>query len=144
MKEKKLAKERNQNTNLASEFYVASQLYRMGYIVTITLGHTKEIDLIVAHPDGRTVTIDVKGLKNKTNWPLKPKLIRHDHFYVLVCYLNRFQDFSVPPEVYVIPSTQVKPFLGKWTGWPEVTAVAYRHIKNGKFKDAWHLLFDKK
>ena len=35
------------NTNLASEFYVASLLFRLGYAVTITLGHTKEIDLIV-------------------------------------------------------------------------------------------------
>ena len=52
-----------QNTNLAAEFFVASQLFRLGYTVTITLGNTKEIDLLVAHPDGRTVTIDVKGLK---------------------------------------------------------------------------------
>jgi len=58
---------KTQNTNLASEFYVASQLFRQGYVVTVTLGHTKEIDLIVAHPDGRTITIDMKGLKNTTN-----------------------------------------------------------------------------
>ena len=51
-----------QNTNLAAEFYVASQLFRLGYIVTITLGHTKEIDLIVAHPDDGTHEKTVRPL----------------------------------------------------------------------------------
>jgi hypothetical protein len=138
-----LARELNQNTNMSSEFYVASQLYRLGYIVTITLGHTKEIDLIVAHPDGRTITIDVKGLKNRTNWPLKPKLIRRDHFYVLVSYIDKYQDISIPPEIFVIPSTRVKSLLGNWTGRPDITAVGYNRVRNGKYKDAWHLLFGK-
>lgn len=84
-----MARKGSQNTNLASEFYVASQLYRLGYVVTITLGHTKEIDLIIAHPDGRTVTIDVKGLKNTTNWPLKPKLVNKKHFlYLFLIKIN--------------------------------------------------------
>jgi hypothetical protein len=138
-----LAIRQNQNTNLASEFFIASQLYRLGYTPTITLGHTKEIDLIVAHPDGRTVTIDVKGLKNKTNWPLKPKLISPHHFYVLVCYLEKYQNIAVPPEVFVIPSTRIESLLGKWTGLPQVTAVGYNRVRNGEFKDAWHLLFAK-
>lgn len=132
---------RNQTTNLAAEFFVASQLYRQGYIVTITLGHTKEIDLIIAHPDGRTVTIDVKGLKNKTNWPLKPKLIQRDHFFVLVSYVNQYHDVTTQPEVYVVLSRKVKSLLGGWSGRPEVTAVGYNRVKDGPFKDAWDLLF---
>jgi len=56
-----------EDTNLASEFYIASQLHRLGYITVLALGHTKEIDLVAIHPDGRTATIDVKGLKNTTN-----------------------------------------------------------------------------
>ena len=66
---------KSEDTNLASEFYVASQLYRLGYVTVLTLGHTKEIDLVAIHPDGRTVTIDVKGLKN-TNLRWTP-LSRH-------------------------------------------------------------------
>ena len=56
-----------QNTNLASEFYITYLLFRLGYNVTITLGHTKEIDLIVTDAEGRKVSIDVTGLVGKTN-----------------------------------------------------------------------------
>jgi predicted AAA+ superfamily ATPase len=130
-----------QNTNLAAEFFVASQLFRLGYNVTITLGHTKEIDIIVANQDGRTVTVDVKGLKNKTNWPVKPKLISRNHFYVLVSYLNRFTDVQTQPEVFVIPSARIKRLLRFWTGNPNVSAVTYKRAAQSGFKNAWHLLF---
>lgn len=40
------------NTNLAAEFYVASQIFRLGHTVTITYGNTKEIDLIVHNENG--------------------------------------------------------------------------------------------
>ena len=77
----KKGKGKGGETNLASEFYVASQIFRLGYNATITLGHTKEIDLVVTHPDGRFITIDVKGSKWKTSWPLKLKRKRKDHFF---------------------------------------------------------------
>jgi hypothetical protein len=136
-----MIKQNSQNTNLAAEFYIASQLFRLGYIVTITLGHTKEIDLIVAHPDGRTCTIDVKGLKNTTNWPLNLKLKKKDHFFVLVSYLNKFDQIEVSPDVFVVPSLYVDNLLTKWTGRPEVTCIGYGKLKNSKFRNAWHLLF---
>jgi hypothetical protein len=137
-----IVREKTLNTNLASEFYVASQLLRLGHTVTLTIGHTKEIDLIVAHQDGRLITIDVKGLKNTTNWPLQPKLADKTHFFVLVCYRNHFDDLSSTPEVFVIPSSDVGRLLTPWAGRPEVTAVAYRRIKDTKYKDHWGLLFD--
>lgn len=136
-----MARDKTQNTNLASEFYVASQLFRLGYVVTVTLGHTKEIDIIVAHPDGRTITIDVKGLKNTTNWPLKPKLRSEDHFYILVSYRNRFDDLASHPDVFVIPSLEVEKVLHSWSGKPDVTCVNYRDLKDSKYKNGWGLLF---
>lgn len=129
------------DTNLASEFYVASQLYRLGYTATITLGHTKEIDLVVVHPDGRTITIDVKGLKDTTNWPLTPKLKSTQHFYILVNYKGKLGDLSFRPEVFVIPSLEIDKVLVPWTGVPEVKCVEYKNVKNSKYKDAWELLF---
>ncbi|ODS40957.1 hypothetical protein BEH94_10715 [Candidatus Altiarchaeales archaeon WOR_SM1_SCG] len=138
-----MARDKTQNSNLASEFYVASQLFRVGYVVTITLGHTKEIDLIVVHPDGRTITIDVKGLKNTTNWPLSPKLEKEDHFFVLVSYLNKFADLNIHPDVFVVPSLEIKSLLTPWSGKAQVKqkGVRYRDAKNSKYKDAWELLF---
>jgi len=128
------------NTNLAAEFYVASQLFRLGYTVTITLGHTKEIDLIVSDPKGRVITIDVKGLKNTTNWPIKPKLIKNTHYFVLVCYKSKFNEPSIAPEVFIIPSKRIKSLLGEWSGNPNVTAVGYSKVRNSRFKNAWDLL----
>ena len=132
------------STNLASEFYVASQLFRQGYTTTITFGHTKEIDIIVAHPDGRTITLDVKGLKNKSNWPISPKLKRKDHFFILVSYLNKFKDISIQPEVFVIPSFKIDKLLKWWAGKPDVKCIDYRDVKDSKYKDAWHLLFERR
>lgn len=100
-----------------------------------------EIDLIIAHPDGRTCTIDVKGLKNTTNWPLNPKLKKKNHFFALVSYLNKFDQVETVPDVFIVPSLCVERFLTKWTGREDVTCVGYGKLKKSKFKDAWHLLF---
>jgi predicted AAA+ superfamily ATPase len=136
-----MAKEQRQTTNLAAEFFVASQLFRLGYIVTVTYGNTKEIDILVANPNGKKVSIDVKGLKNKTNWPLKPKLKRKDHFYVLVSYVNKYSDPDVTPEIFVVPSLEVSKILGRWSGNPNVTGVPYTRVKGSKYENGWHLLF---
>jgi len=127
-----------QNTNLASEFYITSLLFRLGYNVTITLGHTKEIDLIVTDTEGRKVSIDVKGLVGRTNWPLNPKLIREDHFYILVTYKDKFNDLNTIPEVYILPSIEIKDLITKWKNRSGIT---YKKLKNSKYENAWHLLF---
>lgn len=131
------------NTNLASEFFVASQLFRLGYSVTITLSKTKEIDLVVMDKKRQFITIDVKGLKNKTNWPIKLKLISKSHFFVFVSYLNKFSSLEKEPEIFIVPSNRIKKLLGNWTGNPNVTALRYSKIKNSKYKNAWNLLFKK-
>jgi len=138
-----MARNSRQDANLPAEFYVASQLFRLGHTVTITLGHTKEIDLIVVHSDGRTITIDVKGLKNTTNWPINPKLEKEDHFFVLVSYLNKFGDLNIHPDVFVVPSLEIKSLLTPWSGKAHVKqkGVRYRDVKNSKYKNAWELLF---
>jgi hypothetical protein len=130
------------STNLAAEFFVASQLNRLGYIVTLTLGNTKEVDLLVAHPDGRKISIDTKGLKNKTNWPVSPKLVTPTHFFILVSYVDHFQDVTHHPEVFVIPSTEIRSVIVPWSGSKVVKCVVYSKVRNSKFKDAWQLLFD--
>ncbi len=130
-----------QNTNLASEFFIASQLFRLGYVVTLTLGHTKEVDLIAIRPTGgEAITIDVKGLKNTTNWPLKPKRMSKRHYFILVAWCNKFDNLNFQPEVFIIPSTDIKKLLSKWTGRSNVTCVGYSRIRNSKYKDAWNLL----
>lgn len=133
-----MPKNESQNTNLASEFFIASQLFRLGYIVTITLGHTKEVDLIVVNKEGKKVSIDVKGLVGRTNWPLKPKLIRDDHFYILVTHKDKFNDLNTIPEVYIIPSIEINNLI---TEWKNRSGVTYKALRNSKYENAWDLLF---
>lgn len=130
----------DRSSNLAAEFHVASCLLRLGYAVSLTLGNTKEIDLSAHHPYGWTVTIDSKGLKNTTNWPLVPKRRSRSHFYVFVAYRNRFQDLDSTPEVFVVPSLEIDSLLAKWAGNPQQTCVDYRRIKDTAYRNAWTLL----
>ena len=58
------------NTNLAAEFYVLSMLYRKGYNAYLTLGNKKSVDIIIEKEHGQILTVDVKGLAGKTNWPM--------------------------------------------------------------------------
>jgi hypothetical protein len=86
------------------------------------------------------VTIDVKGLKNTTNWVVTPKLRTQRHFFVLVCYRNRFSDASFLPESYVVPSLAVDEVLETWAGNRAVTCIGYRNVKEGRFPEAWSLM----
>lgn len=97
---------------------------------------------MVVNQSGKVITLDVKGLAGKTSWPIdNVKKITKQHFLVFVTFLGKIADYSVSPEVYIIPSTHLE-------------ALAY-HSPNGKrtvlqlsqirkrarqFKDAWSLL----
>ena len=127
------------SSNLASEFLVASQLNRLGLTVALTLGNTKEIDILISNNNNKKFSIDVKGLKNTTNWRVnEPEKPRNDHFFILVCYKNKFSDIDYMPEFYIIPSTEIKELLTNWSGNDTVTCIAYKKLRdNKKYKDAW-------
>lgn len=135
-----------ESANPAAEYYAASQLSRVGWKVRITrpLGpagtRTRRMDL-VAERRGLTVRLDVRGLKNMTNWPLPRRLkTSPDRFLILVCFRKRFGDPLIQPEAYVIPSAKVNGLAGGWSGRPGQRAIAYRAISGTAYRDAWHLL----
>jgi len=83
------------NTNLASEYYILSTLYRLGYNAYITLGNKKGIDIIVNIKDKKQLTIDVKGLQGKTMFPLDnvdESVPKRNHFIVFISFLNKMSD----------------------------------------------------
>jgi hypothetical protein len=57
------------NTNLAAEFYVLSMLHRLGVDAALTLGNKKAVDIIVTNEGRKIITIDVKGLEGRFDWP---------------------------------------------------------------------------
>jgi hypothetical protein len=127
-------------TNLASEYFVASQLARLGHKVEVTRGHLPAIDLFVALKRGPTVTIDVKGVRDKTSWPVWPVHVGEKHFYVFVTYEGKFRQLAaLPPPVFVVPSAEVKRLVAKH--WKSMKGVPYRRLRDSEYKNAWKLLY---
>ncbi len=129
------------NTNLASEFFVASQLFRQGYDVTITLGHTKEVDLLFENKKGNLISVDVKGLKNMTNYPINLKKEKLNHFFIFVNYRNKIENIGQFPVCFIVPATEIKTIWSSWAGKPEIKCVSYHTLRdNSKYKEQWKLL----
>ncbi|MFP8834161.1 hypothetical protein ACLIJR_07810 [Hydrogenophaga sp. XSHU_21] len=133
--------DKSYNTNLASEFFVLSALHRLGLDAVLTLGNKKSVDLAVVRDAGDSVTVDVKGLAGKTSWPVdnvkKPK---SEHFLVFVCYAGRISDVNASPEVWVVPSTKLAPFVYHAPGGRKVVPRS-RLIQDGEnYRDAWQLI----
>jgi hypothetical protein len=125
----------SQNTNLAAEFFVVSQLYRRGFLPLVTLGHTKQIDIVVENPEnGKIATVDVKGLtRNGGNWLINPKREKPEHFFVLV-YFDRFSDTESMPKVFVVPSMKMENMLkGRSLRYVTLSQVN----EESKNQDAW-------
>jgi len=102
------------NTNLASEYYVLSMLYRQGFDAYITLGNRKGIDIILNLNDEKQITIDVKGLQGTTLFPLDnvdDQTAKPNHFVVFLSFLNKMSDPLVLPEIYVVPHNDLKDLM---------------------------------
>ncbi len=92
----------------AGEYYVAAELSRRGYIATITLRNTENIDILASRPDGsKTVGIQVKTIQGGgKEWILDKKaenLSKENMFYVFVS-LNGLKE---RPAFHVVPSAVV-------------------------------------
>ena len=129
------------NTNLASEFHVLSILHRLGVDANLTLGNKKTVDIIVTNDEGDVITIDVKGIAKKYDWPADniraPKSGKH--FVVLVSYEGKIEDSSFGPKVWVIPHKKTKRFIKQYRTRKNVSRSLV--TKQGKeFLNAWDLI----
>jgi hypothetical protein len=136
-------RQKAERTNLASEFYVLSTLYRLklkyGIEPFLTLGNKKSVDILVITNDKKIFTIDVKGLASKTSWLLgsnKPEVIQN-HYYILLTYLNNIEDIDTKPESYIISSNDLQELkLIKSTKKGYI--IDYKQLRdNLNFKENW-------
>ena len=133
-------------TNLASEFYALSVLHRLGADATLTLGNKKAVDIVVVRREGQLITVDVKGVASKSDWPADnvsatPKT---GHFLVLVSYEGRFADVTQLPSVWVVPHETVSCYMHqakarKGKARRFVTRSQLIH-QGQEFRNAWHLI----
>jgi len=129
------------NTNLASEFYVLSMLHRLGADAALTLGNKKAVDIIVADENRKVITIDVKGLEKRYDWPADNIHSFQDtqHFYVLVSFEGKITDPLSPPSVWIIPATELSQFIRKYKT-RKVISRADVKAKGQHFLHKWSLI----
>ncbi len=131
------------NTNLASEFYAMSVLYRLGCDAHLTLGNKKAVDIVVVRGPGDAVTLDVKAVVGKTDWLAgSPEATARDrHFVALITYEGKFANLASVPRTWVVPhDVYIK--LVKAAAAPSRMRYLSRKQVTGltEYQDAWHLL----
>src|SRR5262245_20313498 len=112
------------DTNLAAEFHVLSCLHRRGLTANLTLGNKKGVDIVVARRAGDAVTVEVKGVAKKYDWPAN-NLQTQDpdrHFVALVSFEGKISESSMPsPRVWILPFPEVAKFKRFYQGRTNVS-----------------------
>ena len=126
------------NTNLAAEFYVLSMLHRLGADATLTLGNKKGVDIVVVRDAGDAVTVEVKGVAKRYDWPANniQSANPERHFVAFVSFEGRIADATVAPRCWVIPLPELEPYLRQYKGRRNVSRSAV--LRTGQqFENAW-------
>lgn len=123
------------NTGVAAEYFVLSQLYRLGYEAYISQGNKKAIDIRVILSDDLSISIDVKAVRGYSSLVVNNVEPKKNHFIVFVIYNNKFDDVNILPDVYIVPSKIVAEITDQWK---EEKRVMKRKLIS--FKNKWELL----
>ena len=130
------------NTNLAAESYVLACLHRLGIAAALTLGNKKGVDIMVARTAGDSVTVEVKGVAKRYDWPASnvQSSLPERHYVALVCFEGEIGSPEMPkPRVWIIPFTELQPFLRHYRGRTNISRAAI--TKEGAiYEDKWHLI----
>ena len=91
------------NTHLAGEFFVAAELFKRDFQVSMTLGNAKEVDLIIRTPKKKTLSIQVKALQDKNCFTLAVnKVVPHDIYVFVFLY-----DDKNHPDYFILTGSEI-------------------------------------
>ena len=126
------------DTNLASEFYVLSVLHRIGAEPSLTLANKKAVDIYVAITPDEFITIDVKGVAGRYDWPATNvrETKRNNHFYVLVSFEGSIQDASYLPSVWIIPGNRISKFIKHYKTRTNISRALIKN-EGSEYREAW-------
>ena len=131
------------DTNLAAEYYVLSCLHRIGLTANLTLGNKKGVDVVVVRSAGDAVTVEVKGIAKKYDWPANNLVTEKpdQHFVALVSFEGHILDPGMPPpRVWIVPFPAVERFKRAYPGGRINVSRAALLSDGGQFENAWHLI----
>lgn len=131
------------DTNLAAEFYVLSCLHRIGLTANLTLGNKKGVDVVVVRDAGDAVTVEVKGVAKKYDWPANNLITTKpdSHFVALVSFEGRIDDPTMPsPRVWIVPFPAIEQFKNHFPGGRVDVSRKKLVEEGGHFESAWHLI----
>ena len=126
---------------VAGEYFVAGELSKKGYIASITLKNTREIDILVSNRDAtKSVGIQVKSTRysNSRSWMLNEKSENYyadNLFYVFV----NLKEENQRPDFFVVPSKIVAKHIAKsykrWLKNPNRSGGKHKDSSIRKFRD---------
>lgn len=95
----------NQLTGISGEFFVAAELSKRNFQVSISLGNAKGIDLFATNQaNDKIFQIEVKTLRKKPNcFTLKTARLKKEFIYIFV-YLN---SNDIQPDYYVLKGEEL-------------------------------------
>lgn len=95
------------DTAVAAEYFVLSQIYRLGLEAYISQGNKKAIDIRVIQDNGNPISVDVKAVRGYSSLVVNNVKTHANHFIAFVIYNNKFENLLTQPEVYIVPSLKV-------------------------------------
>lgn len=122
------------NTGIASEFLVAGELARRGHNVTMTLGNTKAIDLLI-EKDGKLIPVQVKGIQRIKSicWNINLSKIKGQSIMYVLVNLNA--DTCDHPEYFVLTEKEVEKHFNPTKSGRDY--LDYNLAKNLGFQNNW-------
>lgn len=122
------------STHLAGEYFVAAELYRLGYCVGMTIGNAKAIDILV-EKEGRMIPIQVKAIRDKKSvgWPMTKDRVKEGVMYVFVL-LN---EPGTKPDYFIATGQELVPNVKQY---PTRGIVQLSSLKSAKFQERWDKL----
>jgi len=125
------------NTGIAAEYFILSQLYRMGIEAYVSQGNKKAIDIRIIKENGDSISVDVKAVRDYSSFIVNNIAERKNHFIVFVAYNKKIEKLKTFPEIFIVPSYNINSIVEKYKK-------ERRILKNGltknNYKDRWDLL----
>jgi predicted AAA+ superfamily ATPase len=121
------------SSHLAGEYFVAAELYRRGYLVGMTIGNAKAIDIFVSK-NRRSIPIQVKTIysKKSNGWTISKDDVQMGIIYIFV-NLNGEEGI---PDYYLFTAKEAKAKIKTY----QTRSILNLNSILSEFKSKWNKL----